>query len=412
MSTIRFFDSTPHIVRYGMQNERESKSWMRFWRNAVGFRVSVSREDVNDTPFAAKWLELNKEGRASVEGMKNWVERWNALCDCILSQCMPVLQELAPPSRQWKTLEDHLRTPTYELKMVADKQTGDAVAKITSGPVEKPSYEHHLLPFSDFTSLPKGLPRYRAQDLVVLGQEKDWRHPPAKVQTLNGEMAYFMSCHKPSRDMSNGGKISNASLNQINAYFQLHSNLADHVDGHIPKLLGIVVSGAAGEPEGPDAEGNLSATTQPSGPEKKQQSLVAGVLLTYVSKAKSWAVVEKHFADHTSSPGFQECKEKWKGQIASAVQVLHERGIAIGGRLNPDNPWFYINQYTVYIAPIEAEGGPDQLDRANLQAADAWLMLTANCTTLPTGDQPQEQDRQKFEELKAVDLKAVDKLFQ
>ncbi|KIW70235.1 hypothetical protein PV04_02525 [Phialophora macrospora] len=406
MSTVRFFDSTPHIVRYGMQNEREGKSWMLFWRNAVCFRVSVSREDVHGTPFAMKWLELNKENRARLEGMETWTERWNALCDRIIGQCMPVLQELAPPSRQWTTLEDHLRTPAYELKMVADQKTGDAVATITRGPVEKPSYEHHLLPFSDFTSLPAGLPRYRAQDLIVLGQEKDWRHPPAKVQTHDGEVLYFRPCNKPSRNMSKGGEISNASLNNINAYFLLQSNSADCVDGRIPKLLGVVVSDASGDPEGPDA------ATQPSGDAKKKESLVAGILLTYVSKAKRWAVVEKDCADQTSSAELRKCKEKWREQIASAVQLLHERGIAIGGRLDSDNPWFYINRYTVYIAPIESEGDAGHVNRATLLAADAWLMLETTCTTLPTGDQQQEQAKQEFEEQKAADWKAVDKLFQ
>ncbi|ETI19842.1 hypothetical protein G647_08856 [Cladophialophora carrionii CBS 160.54] len=412
MSTIRFFDSIPHIVRYGMQNEREGKCWILFWRNAVCFRVSVSREDVNDTPFATKWLELNKEGAPRVEGMKKWVERWNELCDCIISQCMPVLQELAPPTRQWKTLEDHLRTPAYELKMVADQETGDAVAKITSGPVEKPSYEHHLLPFSDFESMPEDLPRYRAQDLRVLGQEKDWRHPPAKVQTQDGEVLYFLSCNKPTRNARNG-EISNASLNRINAYSILHSKLNDGVGGHIPKLLGVVVSDAGGGLQHWRAQGHLSATNQSADAETGKELLVAGVLLTYVSKARRWAVVEGMFADQKDSAEVLKCKEKWKRQIASTVQLLHGHGIAIGGRLDSDNPWSYINQHTVHIAPIES--GEDTNDvaglRSTLLAADAWLMLQANCTTLPPADQQQEQDKKNFEEQKTMDWKAVDKLF-
>src|SRR5690349_4924252 len=128
MSTIRHFDSIPHIVRYGMQDEEKGESWTLFYRNATCFTVDVSREDVQETPFGQKWLELNKENRAR-DGVKKWVEAWNEHCDCVITQCMPVLLELAPPSRQWKTLEDHLRTPTYRLRLIADEEAGDAVAK-------------------------------------------------------------------------------------------------------------------------------------------------------------------------------------------------------------------------------------------------------------------------------------------
>ncbi|EXJ61910.1 hypothetical protein A1O7_02341 [Cladophialophora yegresii CBS 114405] len=413
MSTIRFFDSTPHIVRYGMQDEREGKSWMLFWRNAVCFRVSVSREDVKNTLFATRWLELNKEPAPRVEGMKNWVERWNKLCDCIISQCMPVLEELAPPTRQWKTLEDHLRTPAYELQMVASPGTGDAVAKITSGPVEKPSYEHHLLPFSDFESIPEDLPRYRARDLVVLGQEKDWRHPPAKVLTQDGRVRYFLSCNKPTRNVSNG-EISNASLNKINAYALLHLKLNDGVGGHIPQLLGVVVSDAGGGLEHRGAQGYPSATNQPTGEETGKELLVAGVLLTYVSKAKTLAVVEGLFAGQNDSAEFLKCKEKWRGQISSAVKLLHEHGIAIGHRLHADNPRSYINQHTVHFAPIESGGDTNDVAgfRTTVTAADAWLMLAGNCAVLPPADQQRELDKQNFEEQKTMDWKAVDKLFQ
>ncbi|KAL6242473.1 hypothetical protein RBB50_010613 [Rhinocladiella similis] len=409
MSTVRYFDSIPHVVRYGMRDEKKGSSWTLFYRNAVCFRVSVARGDVEGTPFATQWLELNKEGNPIGEGVKSMLQRWNDLCDCIIRQCLPVLQELAPSTRQWKTLEDYLRTPTYELKLVVDQDLNDAVAKVTSGPVEKPSYEHHLVNFSVFQSLPQDLPRYCAQDLTVLGQGKNWRQPPDKVHTSNGEVLYFMSCNKHSKNEMTG-KISNASLDIINAYSRLHTGSEDLTGIYIPKLLGVVVSGADGEVEDWDAEGNPSPDMGQSVSKEAGEPLVAGVLLTYVTKAKSLKDGMKVPADPADTEGLATTKEKWKAQLKSAVQYLHDHGIAIGGRTDPDGPWFYINEYTVHIAPIKTDEGSAEIDVASLKDAHAWLMIQPHCTILPAEDQPQEQE--KFEEQKAVDWEAVGKLFQ
>ncbi|KAJ9616653.1 hypothetical protein H2200_000372 [Cladophialophora chaetospira] len=408
MSTIRYFDSIPHIVRYGRQDEEKGESWTLFYRNATCFRVSVSRDDVDGTPFGTRWLELNREGSPREEGMKKWVERWNKLCDCIISQCMPLLQELAPTTRQWKTLEDHLRTPTYELKLVANPNGNDAVAKVTSGPVEKPSYEHHLLNESDFQSLPKDLPRHRAQDLTILEHGKDGRHPPDKIHAPNGEVLYFLPCHKRSKNVSTG-EIWDASVNKINAYSRIHSG-SEYLDRiYIPKLQGVVVTSADGEVEDWDVQGNLSPDMGQSATKEPGEPLVAGVLLTYVSKAKYLRDVMKVATDPVEIGGFATVKENWKAQLTSAVRYLHDRGIAMGGRTDPNSTWSYINQYTVQIAPVKTTEGSTELDMTSLEGAQAWLMIDATCTLLDPED-PQEQ-KEKFEEQKNLDWEAVEKLF-
>jgi hypothetical protein len=413
MSTIRVFDSIPHIVRYGRQDEVKGESWMLFWRNAVCFTVTVSGGDVQETPFGKKWLELNKEDRTT-GSIKGFVERWNALCDCIISQSMPVLQELAPPTRQWKTLEDHLRTPTYELRLVADQETGDAVAEVISGPVEKPSYEHHLLPFSEFQPMSDGLPCYQARDLACLGQEKNlrnpenWRHPPVKVQAPTGEVFYFVSCNRGAKNTSTG-EVSNDSMNKINANLRLHSKAGYGTGIHIPKLMGVVVSSADRKPEDWDAKGNHSVDSWPPDGVKAQEPLVAGILVSYISKAKTLRDVTKRLADDEATE-YAGAKEKWKAQISSAVQHLHDHGIAIGGRSDPDGSWAYINQYTVYVAPIELAEDLGRLNGAHLEAAVAWLMVETRCTMRPAeGD---EEDMKKFEADKSMDWQAVEYLFQ
>ena len=393
-----------------MQDEKKGESWTLFYRNAVCFRVSVSRADILSTPFEKKWSELNKEGNPRVEGMKKWGERWNDLCDCIITQCMPLLQELAPSSRRWKTLEDYLRTPTYELKLIADDATGDAVAKVTSGPVEKPSYEHHLMEFSEFNPLPKDLCQYRAEELVVLNQEKDWRRPPYKLRTAEGDVLYFKACNKRARNVTTG-QVSNYSVHLMNAYSQLHLGAEDHSSVHTPRLRGIVVSGADGELEDWDMEGNELATDQKPVGGGSKQPLISGILLDYVSKSKTLGEVAKLLAEQLDE--LTKCKPTWKEQVTAAVQYLHNNCITIGGDKERESPWFYINQHTLRVAPTEStDDDSGKVDAARLEAADAWLMVDVNCAIHPAEEQRSEQDKQKFEEQKAMDWGAVEKVFQ
>ena len=412
MSTVRHFDGIPHIVRYGMQDEEKGESWTLFWRNAVCFTVKVSREDVQETPFGKRWRELNVENPTKVPGgLKRWKENWDNLCDCIITQSMPVLQELAPSTRQWKTLEDHLRTPAYDLKLIADQETGDAVAKVIKGPVERPSYEHHLMSFSDFQGLSDDLPRYQAQDLTCLGQGKDWRHPPTKVQTPTGEVVYFMTCNRRRKNVTTN-EVTNTSVNLINANSLLHSKAGYREGCNIPKLLGVVVSRADREPEDWDGEGNQLIDTWPQDGIKTKEPLVAGVLLTYLSKAKTLADVMKRLREQIDAAEYAEAKKKWQAHLTLAVQHLHDHGIAIGGRSDPKTAWSYLNQHTVYIAPIDLSESLEGLSRAGLEAADAWLMVQTESVMCPSDTEQQGDSMKRFEEAKAMDSEALEKLFQ
>lgn len=435
MSCIRYFDSIPHIVRYGMKDEDNGKSWTLFWRNAVGFRVSVSRDDVRGTPFEEKWLPYIKE-EVLVPGapgfMKNWQEKWHEMCDLIITQSMPLLRELAPAGKQWVTIEDHLRTPVYEVKMVAPEGGGDAVATVpegkpTTGPFAKPSYEHHPLPFDAFEGLPgpAELRRYHARDLTVLDAEKNWRAPPAKVRSQDGEVFYFVTCKRASKNVGTG-VVSNSSIDRINAHFRLYNQTRDGAgasmeEPRIPKLHGIVVSDAI-DPQSessavPETETLPSADGQGQEQKKDEQpnQLLAGIVLTYVSKAKRLADVKKFLPEETRATELEKYAAKWREQITSAVRYMHDHRITIGGRTG-DNPWYYINHYSVYIAPIQGNDTGQGPGAAELADADAWLMVSTPCE-LHQGDnqqggQGEDGGRGKFEEQKALDWEAVEKLFQ
>lgn len=80
MSAIRYFDKIPHIVRYGMHDEKEEKCWIWFWRNGVRFKIFVNKEDVQDTPFYEQWRPLLREHKRGEMPLSRWSElQWHPL---------------------------------------------------------------------------------------------------------------------------------------------------------------------------------------------------------------------------------------------------------------------------------------------------------------------------------------------
>ncbi|KAI1613917.1 hypothetical protein EDD36DRAFT_486702 [Exophiala viscosa] len=403
----RWFDSVPHIVRFGMQDEDNGKSWTTFFRNGVYFTVNVDKDDVQDTPFGNKWLAALKkaEPMAGPDFMKIWIPWYEAFCDLIIMQSMPLLKELAPVRKHWETLEDHLRTPKYEVKMVAEG--GDAVAKYESGPIVRPSYDYFLLPFDRFGGLPDPaeVRWYHARELTVLNPDKNWRSPPTKMRTGEGEVLYFVKC-EPFRESVETGIVDNASIERINAHLRLYRQTkggahASTGEPHIPKLQGIVVS------EAYDFAA-LGTQTLPS------QSL-AGILVTYVSKAKTLAEVKELLPDETRAIELKKGAEKWREQFSSVVQYLHDHGITIGARTTGDQTWYYINHYSMYLAPVPGADSGLDLGTAELADADASFLLTSENELHMARNQQSgvgdDGDRERFEEQKALDWEAVEKLF-
>lgn len=74
MSAIRYFESIPHIVRYGMHDDKTEKCWIWFWRNGVRFKIYVDKEDVQDTPFYEQWKPLLREHERGAMPLSQWVE--------------------------------------------------------------------------------------------------------------------------------------------------------------------------------------------------------------------------------------------------------------------------------------------------------------------------------------------------
>ena len=212
MSAIRIIDNVPHIFRYS--REDEGYTWHQFWRNATRFEIMCKQEDIAGTAFERDWTAV----RAELDQMpRDWVPKYERLCNLIAGQCQSTLERLAPTEggRRWVTIEDYLRTPAYSLEMHVEPATGDAVARVVDGPTAQPAYEMRLFPMSTFDGLLDGLRRVTAEDVVVREHEVDYRQPPSKVIIPDTQAAcLFKRTQRPVRSVETG-EVSNPSIDGI-----------------------------------------------------------------------------------------------------------------------------------------------------------------------------------------------------
>lgn len=142
----------------------------------VCFEVTIDGANIAGTRFDQEWAHT----AFAPTDHTNIVQNWNDFCDCVLTQILPTLQELAPVGlRSWTTLEDYIRTTTYKLSLhKATTKTGkdDTQVRIDEGPTARPASELHpeLLSSLNFP-LPDDLPHIPASVPKVLNQHKDLR---------------------------------------------------------------------------------------------------------------------------------------------------------------------------------------------------------------------------------------------
>jgi hypothetical protein len=390
----------------------------------------------------------------------------------------------------WKSLDGYLNTVRYELEVVAvdvnakREPVGDesvewgeidgvdgVTARVKKGPDRKPSYEFwpialeeveevKMLLGPDVSADGGKLTIHHERDLEVLDAEKDWRAPPYKLRTKDGEVYYLVKCEKSSRE-ARTGIVSNRSLDRINAHVRLHrvmnrsSNGMDTmVNVNIPRLRGVVlaaVEGAArdsgmgsgsgnGDGDGDgggDAQHVARSSVDDSGSESAgagasakhtgvglgEGVLIAGILLDYLPHARTLRDFSAQVArgePENETTVTEEMKQRWKEQVSTALRYLHGLRITMGGHARPgsgpeeDRMWYYVNQHTVMIA----EGGSTtQQGRSSSKVdtdrdsgiegsqRDAWLSLGAGCTFYA------EKDEDAFDQARSMDWKGVERTF-
>ena len=326
MSSVRHFD-VPHLVRFGRLDDETRQTWMRFYRAATCFEVTIHGTDIQGSPFEAKW----SRAAFKKEDDRHFSGKWNDLCDCVIEQILPNLQQLAPAGlRSWTTLEDYIRTTSYKLSLHKTENGHDDIeVRLDEGPTTKPAFEIHpelisALPFD----LPNALPRIPASDLQVLDQHKDLPRRPYMVRLPDASIAYLISSQGEVQHMPSG-RLSNPSLDTIQAQLNLYNlftnpEIPDEHLKRIPKPLGIVTTSS--EPIHP-SEANAGSPTP--------NLQLAGILLTdipgalHLSHPTTISLI-------TSMPNPTSIRHSLHESLRQTIATLHaQKQPIIHGNINP-----------------------------------------------------------------------------
>lgn len=381
MSAVRFFDDTPHIVRYGMHDDKTEKCWVIFWRNGVKFTIRVEKEDVQGTPFHTEWVPLLRERSRGEMPLSQWVEQqWHPLCDLLITTSMPTLRQLAPKQDYWVTIRDYVHTPAYKLRLKASKDQVSIETVIEEGPTDSGAYELSPVPMETF-SPPPHLQCYQSSQLHVLGREKNWRQRPSKVVLPDGRQVFFLGSERGSRN-ANTKQLSNTPVDAIRAQLRISELGATISTGDWPSPLPRVCGLVTDEPPSENQTGMLQEGRQQTGHETREQR-IAGILLTWIPHGKKLATIAQD-SSASQGPDLIKISSRWKEAIEQALAFLHNHGVFVGGR--PD--WSYTNQYSVLI------------DDSN----QAWLNVSQLCSASGVGPEDAQAGM-------AMDVTAVASLF-
>lgn len=308
MSTIRYFDDTPHVVRYGMTDDDPAKCEMQFWRNGVHFLIKVDHSDVRGTDFEQKWLPFLKTS----EAISPHVGRWNGLCDLVISQSLGTLQELAPNRSHWNTIYDFLHADSYTLRLSGTPEQ-DVSAQIVEGPTSTCAYDMEVAAWETFT-IPDGLPVYDSQVITCLDQDRDLKGEPEKFRLPDGKVAFFYPC-KVWFQRAIGSVVEdvpNESHKAIASYLHVNSLQIpnESVRASIPKVLGVV------------SDSGRSATDTQAEGEKR----VAGILLEWIDGFRLLNAGLKGNLHVTMSSETNQAR--WRDQVVGTMSELRRRGVS------------------------------------------------------------------------------------
>jgi len=284
MSAVRFFDNIPHIVRYGMHDDKGDRSWIWFWRCGVRFTIHADGKDFGDnTDFYNQWKPLIREHPKGKQSMAQFAEtQWHPLCDLVISTAMSTLQRLAPDREYLMTLRDYLHTPVYRLRLIASEDRTSIETKIEEGPTYPEVGAYDMKPVSRAAFLlPEDLPIFQSSELRVLGMDIDWRQRPAKVcSTSEDDRVFsFLACEQDVRRGGRDAPVVNYSIDHIRSRLEKLRTMAACEAEEAEGVCGVVmdysplVSGTASQ----DGE----QTDEADG---SREQRVAGLLLPWVEK--------------------------------------------------------------------------------------------------------------------------------
>lgn len=360
-----------------MCDDDNGKCWMLFWRNGVQFTIDVDEKDVLGTAFHSVWRPLLRERLEPGETAQGFLQKqWLSLCDLIISHSIATLQRLAPNKAYWVTLRDYLHTPSYTLRLVTNREQNEIDAEVIEGPEEKGAYSFQPVSTGAFRNMPDDIKHFASGNLVVLEKEENWKVPPQKVRTPDGQVCFFKAC-KQSTTSVETGEVTNKSLDNIEIYlkFSKYWQRLRNVDvATTPTVLGIVTDMSSGSSRSLSAGQIPHAVPSESG---ISETLVAGILLSSIVHGQSLAKVTKG-AERIAIDTAIEQSRRWKTQIEDKIAQFHSAGIYWGG----ETDHFNLNQHTILI-DAEGRASPD-IDMATLGDGGASEDLRTRGITMDT----------------------------
>jgi serine/threonine protein kinase len=266
-------------------------------RGHAQITINVNIARVQNTPFGKEILQKIISCGGHCFGIDDTPKKPFGL---VYQHCLTLLTSLAPEtSLQDLSLECFLHAPTYCLELGDAGNGKDVRIEGANQCSYTPSFSMSPMRTANLPSLCKALPHLRADTLrisPILETGKSLDTVQGRVITADGVAMYF----KPRHDMREPEfERELRVLSQID-----QAGLTKRL--RVPQLLGIVVSGDAGE-------------------------VTMGMLMTLITSPA--------MGSHLQSPGFHdkpELHEKWGRQVTAIIQELHAHDI-VWGDVNPMN---------------------------------------------------------------------------
>lgn len=251
---------------------------------ATLFHIHVHRDNVKGTAFE-EYVRRVKTYEAP-EGSP--LVNWNNLCDCILSPCLPLLEDLAPPREGDLTIYDYFQAPTYSLNIAT--VDGQVRANLISGPTYTPAFDISTMS-TNRLFLSCHVPHFQACNLTIMSEHESPRAVPSKVRTPDGTVRFFKP-HLAGMDAEFAREIG--ALSRI-------IDLGLNKKIRVANLVGIVVA--------------------------DEGSAILGMLLEWVSGSTLGNTVCIKAREHHA---------KWKKQVMEIIETLHASNI-VWGDVNTHN---------------------------------------------------------------------------
>jgi hypothetical protein len=116
---------------------------------------------------------------------------WWALCQIVVSVCLPSIIRLSNSKESPKSLEEYLSVETFELKIQHD-ESESTIKVLQEGPSVLPAYDIHPIDRCSFHD--ESLPKISGKEILAVGLQQRHNRMPQKVFTLDGSTHFFKPC--------------------------------------------------------------------------------------------------------------------------------------------------------------------------------------------------------------------------